>query len=130
MIIHAARLSQKQLSERYVSIRWHLQRYMRQPQPTGTMMAEMERLYELISATWEARPDLRGGRSNIVNLNLILAQFMLRVGGQLFYDAHYPDFPQITTRRNWLKLFRILQRLYRVNGLRAHCPIYKVKKND
>lgn len=91
---------------------------------------QMERLYEAFCQTWASQPQMRGGRSNIINLNLILVQFMLHVGGQAFYDAHYPDFTQIKPGRKWQSLFRIFQRIMLRNHILPFVPIKRLHSNS
>lgn len=124
LIIHEAGLSQRQIAERYVSIRYHLQGFLREPQPTRRQLDEMERLFERISEAWERYPELRGGRRNIINLNLVITQLILRVCGQRYYDAHLQDFPQVN-REKWLKLFALYSALVRKIKLRVHCSVYR-----
>jgi hypothetical protein len=126
LIIHRAGLSQKQLSERFVTIRWHLQRLMRDAQPTGNELEQIHRFYETFSATWSKRPDLRGGRRNVINLNLVMLQLILHVCGQAAYDAHEEDFPQISHENgNWSSIFEIYSNIMAANNLPVYCPVYE-----
>lgn len=125
LIIHAANLSQKQLSERFVSIRSHLQGRMCLPQPTAEQYRQIEHAYERFVVTWEQNAHLRGGRRNIVNLNMIIMQLILRYCGQAAYDAHLPDFLQ-TSRKKWISLFSMYCRVLRRMKWVVHCPVKRV----
>lgn len=97
---------------------------MRTPQPTGSELDQIHRLYETFSATWSRQPGLRGGRRNVINLNLVLLQLILQVCGQVAYDAHEPDFPQIShENRNWDKIFLIFSNIMHANRLPVFSPV-------
>jgi len=105
-----------------VSIRWQLQQRMREPQPGQREMADIEAAYERLAMTWESHPELRQGRSNIINLNLVITQFIGEYMGQRAYDAHFDDFNQVGAKK-WTSLFAIYCRLLRADGRRAFCPV-------
>lgn len=127
LIIATAGLSQKQLSEKHVSIRWHLQRYMRPRQPTDAEYDDIDATYKHVASLWDGHEELREGRKNIINLNMLLTQFILRCMGQEAYDAHLPDFVQLGAR-SWVAKFRIFSRIARKGGWRLSCPVRKIPK--
>ena len=130
-LIHKARLSQKQLAEKFVQIRYLLQAgYMRQPQPTREVIAQMEAAYAQIVNVWERTTAYRGARSNIINLNLVMTQLMAKYGGDALYWAHYDDF-QSVGKPKWVELYRMLTRICRRVGWRTMpCVCSAVRRRD
>lgn len=116
------------MSEKHVSIRWHLQHYMRPHQPTQQQMADINVDYSLVAELWKRHPELRDGRKNIINLNQILMQLILRRCGQEAYDTHLPDFLQLKPD-SWVKKFRIFCRFARKGGWRPSCPVRPIPKS-
>lgn len=108
-----------------MSIRWHLQHYLREPQPSAELLEAIESRYREFTNDWAVNPDLWDGRSNIINLNLVLAQLILECGGQAMYDAHLPDFPQ-TARKKWISLFKVYMRFLALRRRLAWCPVRRV----
>jgi hypothetical protein len=126
-IITEAGLSKKQLTEKHVSIRWHLQHYMRPHQPTDMQMDDIDAMYAHFASLWEKLPELRNGRSNVINLNLVIMQFILRCCGQEAYDTHLPDFVQLGDR-NWAAMFNIFTRIARKGDWIPSCPVRPIPK--
>lgn len=130
MIIRAADLRIKQLAEKFAQIRWILQRYTRPVMPSQEVLDACEADYAQVARVWERnRHDerMRAGRSNIINLNLIIMQLALRHGGQALYDAHIEDFPMPSAKK-WSDLFRQYTYIQH-EFLRAvpMCPVISIK---
>lgn len=122
-LIHTAGLSQKQLAEKFVQIRFDLQGVMRQPQPSWKHVRAIESDYADIVRVWESDENVRGGRSNIINLNFIIATLILRNGGDALYAAHIDDFPTVG-KTKWTQLFRMLHHIcMRIGWKYMPCPV-------
>jgi hypothetical protein len=127
-LIHEARLSQKQLAEKFVQIRFMLQGYMREPRPSSTVIEDIERDYQSIVRVWERNSDLRGRRKNIINLNLVMATLILRNGGNEMYWAHLEDFPTVGPEK-WAQLFaKLTQIARRIGWTCLPCATYEVQR--
>jgi hypothetical protein len=100
---------------------------MRPLQPSDQSLGDIDAIYTRFASLWERHPELCGGRNNVINLNMVLMQFVLRCCGQEAYDTHLPDFPQLLAK-SWVAKFRIFTRIARKGDWIPSCPVRKIPK--